>query len=478
MSRSLFPACILVALAVLGTPARGTEPDPIVGQWMILKQPGVTAVKDFKQEHPQVVERVAGLAYMIVDAQGDWVWIHTDKGMGWVHRGDVFTPQVAIPYFSDRIYKDVTDADAWARRGMARLWTLEPDDALHDLSEAIRLQPKVAEWYHKRALFWQLRGDSAKVMADLVEAARLEPTSGQLVSDQATLWHLQGNKAKFEEFVHEALRLDPGCADAYCHRAMIWEERKDFERALADYARALELHPGHAEARNNRTLLLYNLGRFDDAIVDATIAIRYSANAHQAYRIRGVAYLRKGDADKALPDLNESLRLMPRHFAALVARSEAFRKKRENAKAISDLEEALSLQPRNAMLCQMLGAIYKEQRDWTRALKWYQEGVSRDPAESHAQNALARLRATCPDAAIRDGKQAVEAAKRACDATAWKIPVTLDTLAAAYAESGNFEEAIRWERAALENADFAASAGANARQRLQLYESHQAYHEQ
>ncbi len=64
--------------------------------------------------------------------------------------------------------------------------------------------------------------------------------------------------------------------------------------------------------------------------------------------------------------------------------------------------------------------------------------------------ARAWIWATCPDSRYRDGKQAVESATRACELTGWKSPDELDTLAAAYAESGDFTAAAKWGQQAAE----------------------------
>jgi hypothetical protein len=86
---------------------------------------------------------------------------------------------------------------------------------------------------------------------------------------------------------------------------------------------------------------------------------------------------------------------------------------------------------------------------------------------------LARIRATDPDPAIRNGPEAVTLADRACALTGRRNPVYLDALAAAYAEAGRFLDAARTAR---EAAALAASQGntglaARAEAARQLYEA-------
>jgi hypothetical protein len=81
--------------------------------------------------------------------------------------------------------------------------------------------------------------------------------------------------------------------------------------------------------------------------------------------------------------------------------------------------------------------------------------------------------ATCPEDGIRDGKKAVAAAKKACELTGWKDAVLLDTYAAAQAEAGDFDAAVRWEARAIELTP--KDSQKEYRQRLELYRMSKAY---
>ena len=94
-----------------------------------------------------------------------------------------------------------------------------------------------------------------------------------------------------------------------------------------------------------------------------------------------------------------------------------------------------------------------------------------------AYNDLAWLLATTPNDSFRNGKQAVEFALKASQLTNQKSPTVLDTLAAAYAELGNFEEAVNSENKALTFSEFVQRSGNEARQRLQLYTEGKPYRE-
>ncbi len=86
-------------------------------------------------------------------------------------------------------------------------------------------------------------------------------------------------------------------------------------------------------------------------------------------------------------------------------------------------------------------------KDYKKALELFQKAIAQNVP--HAFNEFAWFLATCPDDAQRDGKKAVEYARKACDLTGWRNKNFVDTLAAAYAESGDFDRAITYQQQAL-----------------------------
>jgi nucleotide-binding universal stress UspA family protein len=98
-----------------------------------------------------------------------------------------------------------------------------------------------------------------------------------------------------------------------------------------------------------------------------------------------------------------------------------------------------------------------------------------NPRDAGAYNSYAWLLATCPDDGVRNGPKAVELATKACELKNWQDPSCLETLGAACAEAGRFQEAVGWQKQALAFADFAREHGEEARRRLRLYQEGKPY---
>ncbi|HET6881644.1 MAG TPA: tetratricopeptide repeat protein [Pirellulales bacterium] len=158
---------------------------------------------------------------------------------------------------------------------------------------------------------------------------------------------------------------------------------------------------------------------------------------------------------------------------AYYARGQAHAKKKQYDQAIRDFNEAIRLNPNDTDARFYRGNTWYLKGDVRKALGEYDDLLGVDSKHVGAYNARAWNWATSPDAGFRDGRKAVESAIRACELTNWKLPGYIDTLAAAYAEAGDFESAVKWQEQARDMV--AKHARESFSERLELYRSRTPY---
>ncbi len=114
--------------------------------------------------------------------------------------------------------------------------------------------------------------------------------------------------------------------------------------------------------------------------------------------------------------------------------------------------------------CSRGQGVEKNERE---AVKWYRKAAEQGNLE--AANSVAWKLAVSSDPALRDGKDAVTWATKACEGTNYKASSKIDTLAAAFAAAGDFQQAIKFQKMALDQSDANAEAMARMQNRLNLY---------
>jgi tetratricopeptide (TPR) repeat protein len=242
----------------------------------------------------------------------------------------------------------------------------------------------------------------------------------------------------------QAIRLSPRYSLDYRDRGYCYECLKEYHRALSDYDQVIALEPKWPEGYFDRGIVYAHLKEYDKAIADYNRAILFGRNFAAAYRNLGRTYYFQKNYERALADINEAIRLDRKDDLAYVNRGLVYSAKKEFEKAIADYQNSIQLN-----------------------------------AESHeGYDELAWLLATCSDGKLRNGMKAVEHATKACELILWKEPDYLQTLAAAYAEAGNFEEAVKWQKKSLEFPDDDAAHVDRARARLKLYEDGKPYRDE
>ena len=231
---------------------------------------------------------------------------------------------------------------------------------------------------------------------------------------------------------------NPESSTARQTRGMIHRAMDSEEDAEADFTKTLQLDPDRVLAQLARATVRLGLKRFPEALADCDAVVRVLPGLPKAYEIRGMARKFSGDTAGALADYNEAIRLNPGSLLAYNLRA----------------------------------GIYYQQQQYNKAIQDHLEALKRDPKSSGTFNQLGWIWATAPDPDIRNGTRAKECATRACELTEWQEAGYLDTLAAACAELGEYEDAAKWMEKAIA---LAPDHEDDYRTRLGLYENDKPY---
>jgi tetratricopeptide (TPR) repeat protein len=192
------------------------------------------------------------------------------------------------------------------------------------------------------------------------------------------------------------------------------------------------------------------------------------------------AALQEQDFDRAIVRCNRAISLDRDQPGAYISRAWAFIEKRDYDKGIEDCTKALSLQPdkeNESKAYSNRASAYVRKKEYEKAIKDCRKAIQLNPRNYIPHNELAWILATCPNDKLRDGKKAWEHAKLAYDLEPGDANV-LDNVAAAYAECGDFDQAISWQEAALEATNKSSAKEdieKRMRQRLELYKKKMPY---
>lgn len=196
-----------------------------------------------------------------------------------------------------------------------------------------------------------------------------------------------------------------------------------------------------------------------------------------AYDFRATVYHERGNLDKALEDHTKAIELSPDDAQYYNNRGLVLFEKDQPKAALTDYDQAIKLDPKCALAYCNRGALQIGSGDLNKALSDYQSAQEVDPECAEAYNGLAWIYATSANKNFRDGRKAVDYAVKAAKLTSYSDLAILDTLAAAYAEASEWEDAIKQQKRAIELAKDNSAYILDAKERLKLYEAKKPYRE-
>ncbi len=289
-------------------------------------------------------------------------------------------------------------------------------EAIAQFQRAVEIDPSDNSAYSNLGnVFWQ-QGKAVEAVAEYQKVLQTDPHDTRTINNLGTILGEQGRLAEAVDVLQKALQIDPNDPVAHYNLANVFVRQGKAFDAIAQYHAALELRPNYVKVHNNLGSLLAQEGRLAEAI------------AH----FRTAAEIQPGDT------------------AAYYNLGRALEQRGSEGEAAANYQKAVEVDPHHAEAHYHLGVVLRRQGRFAEALAQWRETIRLRPGAIVCLKTAAWVLATNPDASVRNGAEAVELAQRAARLSRDGDPAIPDTLAAAYAEAGQFPEAIRAAQQALD----------------------------
>jgi tetratricopeptide (TPR) repeat protein len=190
------------------------------------------------------------------------------------------------------------------------------------------------------------------------------------------------------------------------------------------------------------------------------------------YRATGNAEYAKGNFDGSIAAYNLAIEIQPKYAKAYIDRAKAKYAEGNIDGAVADYDQAIQITPKLTQAYIDRGILKQDKGDLEGAVADYQHSIALEPENPVGYNNVAWILATASDSSERNGPKAIDYAMRACETAGWANTDTYGTVAAAYAESGDFDQALKWQSKYIES----HPKSRDAQSYLALYKNHQPYH--
>ncbi len=350
-------------------------------------------------------------------------------------------------------------------------------EAIEHFDQALKIVPNDPLSHAALARVLDKKGDLGGATHHYAEAARLDPADAQRLCLLGTAHGREGKLTEAIRHLTQALKIEPGNTSAHNNLGMVRVQQGNLPEAINHFSKVLELQADNVLAHRNLGDVCARQGKLAEAERHYSEAVRLEPEDSRAHRGLGEVCMRQGKPAEAERHYSEALRLEPEDAAAHTGLGMALGMQRKFPEAIEQFLEVSRIDPADARAHFLRGGMLEAQKQAWEAVAAYRESLVLNPDQVRVANALAWLLATHPDGEIRNGAEAVELSEWATGARGREDPMLLDTLAAAYAEAGRFEEAAATARKAVDLAQGAEKdeLAEELEGRLKLYEAGRPY---
>ncbi len=291
-----------------------------------------------------------------------------------------------------------------------------------------------------------------------------------------------GHLEEAMQHFRKALELQPENTVADNNIGSVLLQQGHVEEAMAHWRGILARDPGDPDANNNLAGQLFQQGHAQEAIAHWQKTLETRAGDPNANNNLGTAYLLTGQLDAAVVQFEKALKYNSDNATACNGLGSALARKGQIEKAIPLFRKAVQIQPNNAEAHYNLGVQLFQMGRLSEAVPHLQKVLELNPGDVQTLNRLASaawVLATSPDSATRDGRKAVALAQQLNELSGGEDPTVLGALAAAYAETGDYAQAVATAQQALRVANTQTNATLMhaLEAQIQLFKSGHSIHE-
>lgn len=314
-----------------------------------------------------------------------------------------------------------------------------------------------------------LQGREDEGIAAFRRALRLDPTRLDTRSKLANALARRGELGEAVEHYDRILAAKPDEPKVLIQRGTALINLGQSERGLADFRQAVALSPDDPEPRLRLAEALEHVGDAAAAAAQRGDAARL-AEGDPKQRSEILAdeadkRLQQGDLEGALAGFQQALSVDPENTDARYQMATVLGHQERFDEALAELARVIDTAPHHGPARRAEVTALVLQGRFAEARKRLQQGLEAMPRNRELAHGLARLLATAPDTAVRDGELALRIASRVHQES--QRSSSAETLAAALAETGRFNEATELQRRLVASAT-GSGRGAPSRWGLQL----------
>lgn len=338
---------------------------------------------------------------------------------------------------------------------------------------AIELDPSHPSARNNLGVVLEAQGRLDEAVAAYAEAVRLDPESVGRRFALARVLRSLGRDDEAIPHLRRILELVPEFVEGRTELASALARSGRLEEAESLLRRALEVEPGATGVRWQLVLVLDRQGRAEEAEGELERVLERWPDLAEAWFKRGNFAVAAGDSEAAIAHYRKAVELDSRLLEAHMNLAILLGRRGEFAEAARHQERVVELAPENASAHLTLATARILAGECIAARRDLEAARRHHPEDPRIADALARLLATAPEAAARDGVLALELAGQLFESSPSQQHA--ETLAMALAENGRFAEAVELQErvvAALEKRE-AGRALTAAGRRLERYRSGQ-----